>query len=241
MKLFTNEPFAYMMHKIAENKALKTLLFFVLFFCISIGVTLSLLNGFRIQNIYIEGEHVSFDIDQSKITRNLLFFPSEKVRQMLLKESPLVKDIQIRKIYPSSIKFIVIQRIPKARLVTRDQIYIIDDEGYVIGVPDKFTKTLVPLYFDVPMQQIGEKMKSEGVTRALQILISFPTEYTIVKIEESEMQSIRVEIQQLDIFFPQDGDIVEHIRTLQTLFTGFRIKGVLPAHIDLRFGKPIVR
>ena len=55
------------------------------------------------------------------------------------------------------------------------------------------------------------------------------------------MQSIRVEIQQLDIFFPQDGDIVEHIRTLQTLFTGFRIKGVLPAHIDLRFGKPVVR
>ena len=38
---------------------------------------------------------------------------------------------------------------------------------------DKFTKTLVPLYFDVPMQQIGEKVKSEGVTRALQILISF--------------------------------------------------------------------
>ena len=220
---------------------LKPVLFFVFFLCICVGLTLSILYGFKIQNIYIEGEYVTFDIDQSKITRNLLFFPSEKVRQMLLKESPLVKNIQIQKIYPSTLKFIVTKRSPRARLVTRDQIFIVDDEGYVIGVPDKFSKTLVPLYFDVPMQQIGENVKSEGVLRALQILNFFPTEYTIVKVEESEMQSIRVVIQQSDIFFPQEGDIVEHIRTLQTLFMGFRIKGVLPAHIDLRFGKPIVR
>lgn len=219
----------------------KSVLFCIIAILFSIGGTCALFYGFRIQNIYIEGDHVTFDIDQSKVTRNLLFFPSEKVRQSLLLAFPIVKDIEIQKMYPSTLKFIVTQRLPLARLVTHDQSFVLDEDGYAIGTPDEKTKTLVPLYFDVPMQEVGEKVKSDPVQRALHIFREFPKEYPIIKIESIEKQSIRVVISQSDIFFPQEGDVVEHIRTLQTLLAGFRIKGAMPAHIDLRFGKPIVR
>lgn len=224
-----------------HEKTVKRVLICVFGVLICFIGTFFLFFGFRITNIYIEGEHVAFDIDESHITRNLLFFPIDKVRDALLRDSPMAKDIQIQKIFPSTLKFIVTQRVPKARLFTREQSLLIDDEGHTLGVPTKKDDALVPLYVDIPMQTIGVKVSSDAVLRALLILKLFPVEYSIKKIEAIEMQSLRVEIAQSDILFPQDGDIEEHIRTLQTLFTGFRIKGALPPHIDLRFEKPIVR
>lgn len=232
------------MYQARQNRAfhvLKVVLFLLLVLIVSLGGTFILYKGLRIQNILIEGEKVAFGIDESRITRNLLFFPSEKVRLELLRSSPLLKDIQIQKIYPSTLKFIVTKRTGVARLMTKDQQYILDNEAYIIGTPGAVSNALPPLYFDVPVLPLGSIVHNDGVIRSLQILRLFPKEYAIVRIVEVEKQSIRVDIQESDILFPQDGDIVEHMHTLQTLFTGFRIKGALPSHIDLRFGKPIVR
>jgi cell division septal protein FtsQ len=220
---------------------LKFALFLSVALTVCAGGTAIIFKGLRIEKILIEGEKVSFDIDESRITRNLLFFPTEKVRLELLRTYPLLKDIQIQKIYPSTLKFVVTKRIGIARLVAKEQQYILDSDAFVIGTPDAETKTLPPLYFDMSAFSLGSRVDDERIRRAVHVLQLFPSEYAIIKISEADERSIWVKLQQSDIFFPQDGDITGYIHTLQTLFVGFKIKGALPSHIDLRFGKPIVR
>ncbi|KKU88687.1 MAG: hypothetical protein UY16_C0003G0029 [Candidatus Gottesmanbacteria bacterium GW2011_GWA2_47_9] len=52
--------------------------------------------------------------------------------------------------------------------------------------------------------------------------------------------SLVATIGETDILFTQDVEVETVATTLQTLLTGFRIKGSLPKTIDLRFDKPIV-
>jgi hypothetical protein len=53
--------------------------------------------------------------------------------------------------------------------------------------------------------------------------------------------SLRAKSNTMDILFPQDGSMPAILATLQTLLSGFRIKGTLPTLIDLRFNKPMVK
>lgn len=204
-----------------------------------IGGIYLLLQLFQIKNIIVTGDPAKVEVNAKQFVGNMLFFQSAQVIAQLTNENPLIKTIEIRKHFPSTLELVVYKRQPVARLQTQAAIVGIDGEAVVTDMLGD--ATIPSILIDVPLVRMGATIKDEGVKQAVMIVTGSQSFLHIKKIQSYETVSLRVETQESNIFFPQKGDIRPILDTLQTLIMGFRIKGTMPKTIDLRFDKPVVQ
>lgn len=203
------------------------------------GVGFVSITFFTIQTIEVEGFGMQVIVDQKKLSKNLLFFPATQLRAELLSQNPLLGDIIIRKKFPHTLVIAAVPRTPIARLQTKGRRVDIDKEGIVLreSSPDH---PLPILLFDIEPIRIGQHLSDTRVFSSIAILTSLDRITPIDTITSLDNQSLQVKSGRLDIYITQQADMGAIATTLQTLLTGFRIKGALPALIDLRFSKPVV-
>ena len=184
---------------------------------------------FAIREVSIIGDRVDLVIDERLFVKNLLFFPTSRVRENLLKENILLKNITITKKLPHTLIIDVKLRRPIARLARGGQRVLVDEEGVVLGEAQEASHlTEVILEGD------------EAIRQALTFLDLAAETLVVQQVTILDSQSLRARVNTTDIYFPQSGPLEEKVATLQTLVAGFRIKGTLPKIIDLRFDKPTV-
>lgn len=203
------------------------------------GVGFVSITFFTIQAIEVEGSGIQVVVDQKKLARNLLFFPTEKLRTELLSQNPLLGDVIIRKKFPHTLVIAAVPRTPIARLQTKERKVDIDKESIVLRESSP-NHPLPTLLFDVESVRIGEKVRDPRVFSGIAALTSFDRIISIDMISSLDSQSLQVKSATLRIYVVQQSDMKAIATTLQVLLTGFRIKGTLPALIDLRFSKPVV-
>ena len=197
------------------------------------------INIFQVKHIVVTGDPVQLEINQSIFVNNILFFPTESVVRQLKLDNPLVKTVEIRKKFPSTLEFVIYKRIPIAEIVT-DGIRLGIDEECIIteAVPNN---QLPVITMSISFVRIGATVKQPMVVQAIALIRRTKSFIEWSSIESYETQSIRARFGQTDILITQTSDLSQILDTLQTLLEGFRIKGTIPKSIDLRFGKPIVQ
>ncbi len=197
------------------------------------------INIFQVKHIAVTGDPVQLEINKSIFVNNILFFPTESVVRQLKLDNPLVKTVEIRKKFPSTLEFVIYKRTPIAEIVT-DGIRLGIDEECVIteAVPNN---QLPVITMSIPLVRIGATVKQPMVVQAIALIRRTKSFIEWSSIESYETQSIRARFGQTDILITQTSDLSQILDTLQTLLEGFRIKGTIPKSIDLRFGKPIVQ
>ncbi len=193
---------------------------------------------FEIQNIEIVGEGVTIVLDEDKIAKNLLFFPSHKVREMLLSQNTLLSDVRFIKKFPHTLMIEPTVRTPIAVLRTQGQAVPIDQTGIILpGAPELAMPVLL---FDVGLVHEGQKLTDPRVLQSLRFVSEIGGSLAISSVTTKDGRILVAVYEQSDILFTQDAGVPTLTSTLQTLLTGFRIKGLMPKIIDLRFDKPIV-
>lgn len=194
---------------------------------------------FTIRSIEVVGAGVGISVDPEKMPRNLLFFPVERVTNDLLRDYPTIATITMKKKYPGTLIIMATLRVPKAIVSTGNSTYAIDKEGVVLEeYPEK---TLLPIIrIDVSPVSLGKRMADTRILAALSFLRETEGSIAITRITSGEGDTLQATDGVMNILFPQKSDIQAVARTLQTMLVGFRIKGALPASIDLRFDKPVV-
>jgi len=196
------------------------------------------LKSFDIKHIEISGDPAIVEIQKKTFIGNLLLFPTKTVIQTVLRDNPLVYSVDIKKKFPDTIEFIVQKRTPIASLITESATIGVDASGVAISdIP--FTGPI--LRMNIPGIVMGNKITDPSVSAALQILFGTKTYLHIIEIRKNDASSIQVISQETNILIAQNSDIANVLDTLQTLITGFRIKGSMPKTVDLRFGKPVVQ
>ena len=195
---------------------------------------------FAIQTIEIVGQNVRVVIDNKKIPKNLLFFPTDRIRSEILHDNALLGDIQFQKVFPHTLKIKPVVRTPFARLFADNRMVLVDRTGVVLQDGDEGLP--LPL-IRVPLSpfRVGETLHDAKVQFALTILDATRQYLTIETITNTDGSTYLAKDTKTDIFVTQDKPISETLATLQMLITGFRIKGTLPTVVDLRFDKPIVK
>lgn len=206
-------------------------LFFAIIFALllTVGLGIAIQKQFRIQKVEVVGAQITVVIDEDKMNKNLLFFPAQKVRMEFLAQNPLLKDIHIRKKFPHTIEIIAYTRNPVARVALSDREVVVDGNGVILGSSQTEHQRL-PI-----IMGIGED--NESLQWSLTIINGVADIFSITNIDST---TLLAKANGIDIYFPQSEIILGKVATLQTLITGFRIKGNLPKVIDLRFDKPIV-
>ena len=101
---------------------------------------------------------VSRFLNQKNLGNMLLLNISEL--QDSLKERPLIKDIHIRKIFPSTLRVTVYERVPAA-LIRKDKIFMIDREGILIREVASAGGEGLPLLIDSADFRTGYREKLE--------------------------------------------------------------------------------
>ena len=207
--------------------------------CFCLGVVYVFFGMFTIKNIIVVGKNIELHVDETRLPKTLLLFPSAAIRAGLLQENPILADIQFEKEYPNTLRIIPTLRTPLARLTLVARDVLIDQSGIVIAEGDPSQLNLPHIIIPLPAVRIGEKISDTRVIAALSFLSGTRDVLPVQTIILQDESSLRASSNKLNIVFPQDG-FPAILTTLQTLLTGFRIKGTLPTYIDLRFNKPVV-
>lgn len=200
-----------------------------------------LMQFLAIRRVEVIGADISVVIDPQRFPQNLLFFPTEKFTQELVRQYPLLSQVRVEKKWPSSLVLRLTLREPRARLVSDSRVYLLDQDGIVIG-EEHSPQAYPALNFDLAIRPLipGEKIDDARIITALAYLKAVAQFAHITSITEAEGASLRARMEKTDIFLPQKGDVTAQAATLQTLLAGFRIRGTLPSIIDLRYEKPVI-
>lgn len=201
---------------------------------------------FAIRTIEVASSDIKLEVDERRIPKNLLLFPAKKIADDLLIHNPLLSSISFIKKYPHTLVIVPQVRKPVARLITPDRRVLIDIEAVVLGEDDGVL-ALPSVEYPAVGLRVGGTVHDLGVVQAVRVMSVISSIISISRVVPLEERYLQAEgsVQssegkQLRILFTHNQDISTLVTTLQTLMTGFRIKGTLPALIDLRFDKPIV-
>lgn len=194
---------------------------------------------FTIRNVEVVGEGIAVAIDEERFVKNLLLFPTDALRSQLLRDYPLLADVEIRKKYPDTLVVVARPREPLAIIVSEGRAYLVGAGAVVLG-PGEGGENLPRGYFRIRAYAAGEIIAEAPAHAFVGFLASFPEHAQVSEAAPNDSASIRIKFSQVNIYVAQDANMDEKASTLQTLLAGFRIKGTLPAVIDLRFDKPIV-
>lgn len=192
---------------------------------------------FTIRTIEVVGEGFNIDIAREHSPKNILFFPSERIKKELMVQYPLLGEVIIKKKYPTTLIIHLVPRKPAALLVSRGHEFALDAMGYVVGID--VGGNLPKLFFDVGSFPIGARVSDTRISQILTFVIA-ASPVPLESVEQYGHTALRVRLGATDIFLPQNGDLGAKAATLQTILAGFRIKGTLPKVVDLRFEKPII-
>ena len=220
---------------------IKSFIVVMLFILISIAVYWFCIRLFAITNIVVVGKNIRVQIDESRMPKTLLLFPAGSIRGQILHENPILADIQFHYAYPHTLIIIPTLRTPIAYLSIVSRDVLLDKTSMVLGDRDASHSDLPDIRIPISVVRIGEALKDQRVNAAMSFLVGVHDILPIQTITVENESSLRAKSQNLDIVFPQDRSSDSLVATLQTLLSGFRIKGTLPTFIDLRFDKPIVK
>ncbi len=230
------------MHRIRRLRrfSLSRLAILVIGLGVLVGVLWLTVRAFRIRSIYVSGSPVGVTIDEKAFVTNLVFFPSAKLRREILSRYPLLSDVTITKDFPDTLRIHLSMRQPIAVMSVTSGQWVLDPDGFVLGIADQQRNLPVVFAASVSTFRVGQKVEDHGILQALRALSGTGDELTVTSLTLMDQDTIVMRAENADIYFPLVGDVRTKAATLQTLFAGFRIKGTLPATVDLRFDKPIV-
>ncbi len=214
--------------------------YIALFSLFSIGIFWISSTAFRIESIEIVGEGITVAVNQERLPKSLVFFSADTYRQQILDANPVLADITFRKKFPHTLVIIPKIRTPMSKLITDIRAVYLDEAGLVLSEADA-SRELPRITLREVEVRIGQRSSDPRVMQAVAFIEGARAFLPVENITEVDGGSLQAKSADLDIIFPQNKPMSEILTTLQTLLSGFRIKGTLPALVDLRFDKPIIR
>ncbi len=195
---------------------------------------------FDIREILLVGKDIKVEINYSKFPRNLLFFPVSQLREDLLYRYPVLSLVEVKKKYPSSLVISLAVRDPVLVVQTSSQTIYIDAFGFAT-LPQANDQRLPTLAArEIAPVSIGAALEDPIVKLAVAFLGCKLTDLLLLSLEITQERSLRVIFDNMEVVLLPGSDAQAKCATLQSLVRGFRMKGGLPARVDLRFDKPIV-
>lgn len=195
---------------------------------------------FTIRRVEVSGEGIAIAVDQTKVPKNLLFFPIEQVTRQILKDYPLVGSVVMKKKYPSTLLITAVPRKPFTVVGVDGEIYTVDADGVVLSQYPNMTNMPFIRIAAGPLQP-GSVIADRNITAAIGFLRATAPIVAVSEVTPYDGSSLQARSETMSIVFPQHADMRTLARTLQTMISGFRIKGTLPTTIDLRFDKPVIK
>lgn len=227
-------------------------IFITIFIIISIILLITNLPFFNVENTIVTGnvKVTSEEVEATVLSqdKNNIFLMSNNQTEKLVEKIPYVKNAEVSKVLPNSLKIEITEREPIAYLVYNKDSYIyIDDGGYVLEVNKE------PL-LDRPFvtgTKYGNFVLNEPLTfeneytlQKISIINSNMEKYYLqdyqITIDLSEDYNVKLKVNDITVGLGEFENIDKKMRYLKSILAELDEKGYMSGYIDLSdFDKPI--
>lgn len=171
--------------------------------------------------------------------KNFFFVFPSKIRQEILKIFPQFEEIEIKKIFPNKVIFKIKERKPWALLYFGDQVYLIDEQGFVFKDGDQnLPQGIIFKSFLKPI--LGEQIFKKEIFEETKNIIKFLFKNGI-KIDEITFDNEKITFVcqgGLKIYFSNEKSIVWEGKAFYYFFDNY-LKELSPKeYLDFRFSSP---
>ena len=179
------------------------------------------------------------------LQKNLLFFPSEKLKGEIKESFPQTGELKIKKRIFDTLSFEIHSKKPVVALAIESPgglFYWLDKEGIVLSKTDKSNDLSLVLIKDDPVLEVGQTFKYGNNQNLMSLVIG-------LKMHLLESKTIRlvspreIEVWLEDgalILFNGEKDVNIQLDSLQLILSRAKIEGKTIKKIDLRFDKPVI-
>lgn len=226
--------------KYAVKKVRRRVAAIILVVIFAVGGGGLIVNGFKIRKIEMENYAGDIVFNREKITDNLLFFPALRAREEILRANKEIEEVTIEKKFPQTLVFRIIRRKAVAQVISGGGSYLVDKTGVVISESGGDNSTIVIKLESGEKLPIGVKLAKSAGLSAVNLAVSLEEKNLPEMSLVVQMEKITGIYEAGEILFPIVDDYASTASTLQSLWSGFRIKGNIPRLIDLRYRQPVV-
>ncbi|MBU1894370.1 MAG: cell division protein FtsQ/DivIB [Candidatus Omnitrophica bacterium] len=190
-----------------------------------------------------------FEFDANKLNelylgRNIFTINLNQAEIFLKNNFPQFKEVEVRKIFPNIMELNVVSRIPIAKIDFGD--IIIDEEGVVLAVGESTENliTIKGLKFFLNMPEVGKKIDSKVLNRALLLLRGLKREIemettSVDFVDVSDRNNVVLNIAAVEVKIGKN-DFVRKIDALKEILNDPNMNVRDLRYIDLRFEDAVI-
>jgi len=179
------------------------------------------------------------------LQKNLLFFPSEKLKEEIKQGFPQTGDLKIKKRIFNTLSFELQSKKPVAALSVESSgslFYWLDEEGIVLSKTDKNNGLPLILIKNDPVLEVGQSFQYGGSQAIMSLVIGLKmhlVESKTLRLVSPREIEVWLEDETL-ILFNSEKDMENQLDSLQLILSRAKIEGKTIKKIDLRFDKPVI-
>jgi cell division septal protein FtsQ len=180
--------------------------------------------------------------DRKSLGVHIMMLDAKEMEVVMQNNFQGAREIKVKKDYPSKVVVEITERVPLAVVFSNrsDDYFLIDEEGYVLGVIDEEKTNLPKVTYDGTLQ-VGYFLDKDLVPLYLELLNS---------LDETNLKASSVTVSERYVSFYLDDsihvlvgrskDLSNSIKILSELVKQLALEGAEISRIDLRFDKVIV-
>lgn len=195
----------------------------------------------RARTYIIEGNTASFPshllVDKKY---HLLTLDKKEVAGDLRAFSPWIKEVEIMRQYPQTLKLRIKEYEPIAYGLKEEKRILLSPEGTVLPDRNEIVLPLVPV--DCEISVSDGTLTNQGLLRGIELLptLILETDTLPSRVVCLPDERYQITLPKTIVEYDKDIESAETSASLQLLFRQFRIEGTWPKRIDLRFDKPLL-
>lgn len=226
-----------------KRSFLKKLLLLLGMLLTGLGLYRVLTSLFLVKTVTVVGKQGEILKGIEKIGgENLLFLNTKKWADRLEEENPIVKEIEVKKEFPTQIIINFKKREPRALIFDPNSNFslLIDEEGIILRKEER--EELPAIIANLQNFKIGDRIKDKTIDLALNIIAVLEEKASSSKFTLDESANV-LKATLADgalILVNLEKDKEKTLYSLQRLQEKFKIEGNWPRKIDLRFEKPVL-
>lgn len=164
--------------------------------------------------------------------------------------NPMIKNVEIKRIIPSTLRIIVTERVPVALVVGQDGFIMVDSEAYYLKRVNDLQGLQLPLVSGVPVSSAdrpGVGMNPPGLLAALDLIKLMDKTFfdNVAEIKAASPHSLSLKtLQGVEVLFGEPVDLERKMHVIQELLikNGEVINSQTVEYIDLRYNTaPVIK
>ncbi|MFZ2664334.1 MAG: FtsQ-type POTRA domain-containing protein [Patescibacteria group bacterium] len=189
---------------------------------------------------FVNEKDVKTLVEKNSLDQSIFIVNTENLEDILKKNFLGAKNIEIEKKYPNKLKVIVEERVPIAILYNDEKTYyLIDSDGYVLGVVDKSYSGLPKIKYEDDIA-VGNFLDKDIIPVSVEILKYAEKEEVKISSMSFYPKYTKIYVGSTEVYIGYDKDREKSLETVGALIKNLNAEGKIVKKIDLRYDKVIV-